>query len=261
MLRTLERWLVYPAPRLDVADWNPPDLAFEDVFFDAEDGTRLHGWYVEHPEPRAVALYCHGNGEHVARIGPRLKALRDRIGISVFAWDYRGYGKSAGVPHEENIIGDAHAAHDWLYRRAGVGSEDILLMGRSLGGAVAVALAHHRHCRGLVLDRTFANLVDAAAHNVPWLPVRLIMSNRFPAAEQIRKYHGPLLQTHGTADEVVPLAQARQLFEACPSERKTFVEVPGLDHNSPLPDACYDDLIWFLDALKPTSNTGGSRDQ
>lgn len=250
MLRTFERWLVYPAPRLNLSDWNPADLLFEDVYFSAEDGTRLHGWYVEHPEPRAVALYCHGNGEHVARIARRLKALRDRIGISVFAWDYRSYGKSAGVPHETNIISDALAAHDWLCRRAGVDSGEIMLMGRSLGGAVAVAMAHHRHSRALVLDRTFANLVEAAAYNVPWLPVRWIMTNRFPAAEQIRKYHGPLLQTHGTADEVIPIEQGRQLFDACPSQQKRFVEVPDLDHNAPLPDSCYQDLIDFLDALR-----------
>lgn len=249
VLRFFERKLVYPAPRLNVADWNPPDLPFEDVYFEAEDGTRLHGWYVEHPQPRAVALYCHGNGEHVARIGPRLKALRDRIGVSVFAWDYRGYGKSEGIPHETNVVRDAHVAHDWLYRRAEIDSGDVLLMGRSLGGAVAVALASHRHTRGLVLDRTFANLIDAAAYNVPWLPVRRIMTNHFPAGEQIRNYHGPLLQTHGMADEVVPIAQARQLFDACPSKSKTFIEVPALDHNSPLPDACYQDLIEFLQTL------------
>ena len=237
---------------MSVADWNPADLEFEDVYFHAEDGTRLHGWYVEHPNPRAVILYCHGNGEHVARLAPRLKALKELIGVSVFAWDYRSYGRSEGVPHESNVIADAHAAHDWLYRRAGVSSGDVVLLGRSLGGAVAVALAHHRHSRGLVLDRTFANLVETAAHNFPWLPVRWIMTNEFPSVTRIAKYHGPLLQTHGTADDVIPLAQARQLFDACPSEQKKFLEVDGLNHNAPLPEYCYQELINFLDALTPS---------
>lgn len=251
MLRIFERWLVFPAPRTNNADWNPPELEFEDVYFDAEDGTRLHGWYVEHPNPRAVVLFCHGNGEDVPRLAPRLKALKEIIHVSVFAWDYRSYGRSQGVPHEDNVIADAHAAHDWLYRRAGVGSEDIVLMGRSLGGAVAVALASHRHTRGVVLDRTFAHLHDAAAHNVPWLPVRWIMCNHFASIDHIRNYHGPLLQTHGEADEVVPLEQGRALFEACPSKQKKFIEVPDLNHNAPLPDSCYQDLIGFLDDLTP----------
>ena len=254
MLRFFERLLVFPAPPLDKADWNPPDLEFEDIYFDAEDGTRLNGWYVEHPKPRAVVLYCHGNGEHVARLARRLKALKERIGVTVFAWDYRSYGRSEGIPHEDNVISDAHRAHDWLHRRAGVCSDDVVLMGRSLGGAVAVALAHHRHTRALVLDRTFANLVDTAAHNFPWLPVRWIMTNEFPAAEQIAKYHGPLLQTHGTADDVIPLAQARQLFDSAPSATKKFLEVPDLNHNSPLPDYCYRELIDFLEQLPPVGS-------
>ncbi len=260
MLRSFERRLVFPAPRANEADWDPPDLEFEDVYFDAADGTRLHGWYVPHPNPRAVMLYCHGNGEDVPRLAPRLKILNEFIEVSVFAWDYRGYGRSAGTPHEDNLIRDAHAAHDWLYRRAGVGSEDIVLMGRSLGGAVTVALATERHSRGLVLDRTFSTLVEAAAHNVPWLPVSWIMRNRFASIQRIRKYHGPLLQSHGTADQIVPFHQGQALFEAAPSKEKRFLEVPDLNHNGPLPDYCYEELITFLDRLTPMSPTTRNRD-
>ena len=123
-------------------------------------------------------------------------------------------------------------------------------MGRSLGGAVAVALAADYGCRGLVLDRTFSKLTDAAAHNFPWLPVRLIMRNRFSSLEKIREYHGPLLQSHGSADAVVPFAQGKQLFDASPSQNKRFIEVPDGNHNGPLPDYCYDALIEFLKELE-----------
>jgi len=251
VLRIFERWLVFPAPRLDSADWNPTDLPFEEVYFSADDGTRLHGWYIEHPQPRAIVLFCHGNGEHVANLAKRLKALHDLIGVSVFAWDYRSYGRSEGIPHADNVISDARTAHCWLAERTGVSPAAIVLMGRSLGGAVTVALAAEHPIRGLVLDRTFSRLTDAAAHNVPWLPVRWIMSNRFPSVEHIRHYHGPLLQTHGTADKVVPLHQGRQLFSAAPSADKKFLEIPDLNHNAPLPDYCYQELIDFLDRLPP----------
>lgn len=249
MLRILERWLVFPAPRLDRADWNPPDLPFEDVYFTADDGTRLHGWYVEHPSPRATILYCHGNGEHVACLTRRLKTLHEQIGVSVFAWDYRGYGKSEGIPHEDNVISDAKASHLWLAKRAGVDPAEIVLLGRSLGGGVVIAVAADSLVRGLVLDRTFTTLVDAAAHNVPWLPVRWIMKNKFDSIERIRNYHGPLLQTHGTADEIVPFAQGRALFDAAATSAKKFIEVPDLDHSTRLPDYCYQALIDFLDGL------------
>jgi fermentation-respiration switch protein FrsA (DUF1100 family) len=249
MLRFFERLLVFPAPRRNSADWNPSDLAFEDVFFEATDGTRLHGWYVQHPDPRAVVLYCHGNGEHVANLAGRLRVLHNRIGVSVFAWDYRGYGRSAGTPHETNLICDARSAQLWLAQRANLPSEALVLMGRSLGGAVTVALAAEHPVRGLVLDRTFSTLVDAAAHHFPWLPVRWIMKNRFSSIERIRHYHGPLLQSHGTADEVVPIEQGRQLFEAAPGSAKKFLEIPDLNHNGPLPDYCYQELIDFLARL------------
>jgi fermentation-respiration switch protein FrsA (DUF1100 family) len=251
MLGIFERWLVFPAPRLGAADWNPAGLSFEDVYFSAADGTQLHGWYVRHPQPRAEVLYSHGNGEHVALLAKRLQILRDQIGVSVFAWDYRGYGHSQGKPNETNVIPDARVAQLWLANRIGKQPDDILLMGRSLGGAVSVALAAEYPVRGLVLDRTFSRLTDAAAHNFPWLPVRLIMRNRFSSVEKIRNYHGPLLQTHGTADEIVPIAQGRQLFEAAPSKQKRFLEVTGGDHNGPLPETCYQALIEFLDSLSP----------
>lgn len=246
MLRSFERWLVFPAPRKNSADWNPPDLNFEDIYFHAEDGTKLHGWYVEHPSPRAVVLFCHGNGEDVPRLADRLRILHDRVSASVFAWDYRSYGRSEGIPHEDNVIADARVAQLKLAELASVDPETILFMGRSLGGAVSVALAAQHATRGLVLDRTFSTLVEAAAHNVPYLPVSWIMRNTFPSIERIRNYHGPLLQTHGTEDAVVPLEQGRRLFEAAPSEQKKFLEIEGLNHNAHLPDMCTDELIDFL---------------
>lgn len=249
MLRIFERWLVFPAPRPDQADWNPPDLEFEDVYFTAADGTRLHGWYVAHPEPRAVILYCHGNGEHVPSLARQLKIFQQQINASIFAWDYRSYGRSEGIPHEDNIVTDARAAHLWLAQRAEKNPEEIVLMGRSLGGAAAVALAAQHPVRGLILDRTFSRLTDAAAHNFPWLPVRWIMQHRLPSIEHIRNYHGPLLQLHGTADEIVPFHQGQQLFEAAASKAKKFVTVPDWDHNSPLPENCYRELIDFLNGL------------
>ncbi len=249
MFRYIERRLVFPAPPAARCDWNPPDLVFEEAHFTSSDGTPLHGWYVPHPQPRALILYSHGNGECVPQLADRLRVLNKRIGATVFAWDYRGYGRSQGKPHETNLIADARLAQLWLANRAGVQPEEIVLIGRSLGGAVSIAVAAEYPIRGLVLDRTFSCLIDTASHNFPWLPVRRFMSNRFSSAERIRNYHGPLLQSHGTADEVVPLAMGRKLFEASPSKQKRFLEIPDGDHNGPLPDYCYQAMIDFLDSL------------
>jgi fermentation-respiration switch protein FrsA (DUF1100 family) len=253
MLSLFERWLVYPAPRHNQADWEAADLSPEDVYFTADDGTKLHGWYVEHPKPKAIVLFAHGNGEIVGRLAPLLKLLHDRAEVSVFAWDYRGYGRSGGKPHETNVLADARTAQLWLAERAGVAPEEIVVYGRSLGGGVAVGLASQYPVRAMVLERTFAGLVETAAFHFPWLPVRLIMKNRYPSIDRIKTYRGPLFQSHGTGDEVVPFEMGKKLFDAAPSVNKTLFVVEGGTHNSPQPDEYYEALAEFLDALPEAS--------
>ena len=249
MLSFLERLLVYPAPRHSEADWVVDGLAYEDVYFSAEDGTKLHGWYVPHEQPKAVVLFCHGNGENVARLTPLLRLLHDRAEVSTFAWDYRGYGRSAGKPHETNVLSDARDAQLWLAERAGVRPEDVVVYGRSLGGAVAVGLASQYPVRGMVLERTFAELVETAQHHFRWLPVRLMMKNRYPSAERIAAYQGPLFQSHGTEDRVVPFAMGQKLFDAATTRNKQFFVVEGGDHHGPQPEEYYVALGGFLDSL------------
>jgi fermentation-respiration switch protein FrsA (DUF1100 family) len=249
MLSFFERMLVYPAPRHSEAEWVVDGLPHEDVYFTADDGTKLHGWYVPHPKPKAVVLFAHGNGENVARLAPLLRLLHDRAEVSTFAWDYRGYGRSGGKPHESNVLADARTAQLWLAERAGVRAEDVVVYGRSLGGAVAVGLAAQFPVRGMVLERTFAELVETAQHHFRWLPVRLMMKNRFPSIERIATYRGPLFQSHGTADRVVPFAMGKKLFDAATTENKKFFVVEGGEHNGPQPDEYYVALGEFLDSL------------
>jgi fermentation-respiration switch protein FrsA (DUF1100 family) len=261
MLSLFERWLVFPAPSRKSADWVAADLPHEDVNFTADDGTKLHGWYVPHESPRAVVLFSHGNGEHVARLAPILKLLHDQAEVSTFAWDYRGYGQSKGKPHEANLIADARTAQLWVAERAGVRPEDVVLYGRSLGGAVAVGLAAEHPVRGLILERTFAELTETAAYHFPWLPVRWLMKNRFPSAERIAAYQGPLLQSHGTADEVVPFAMGQRLFDAATTPNKRLFVVEGGDHNGPQPEEYYEALGEFLDSLPEVGDPAESSDR
>ncbi len=249
LLMIFEEYLIFPAPRYPQGNWSPQGLGHEDAFFTAEDGTKLHGWYLEHSQPRAHLLIAHGNAEHVAYIRDELRDLRDRFQLSVFAFDYRGYGRSEGSPNEKGVLADGHAAQAWLAQRAGIAPGDIVLMGRSLGGAVVVDLAANNGARGLILERTFSTMPDAAAFQYPWVPVRLLMRTRFDSLSKIRRYHGPLLQSHGTDDELVPLEIGRRLFDAAPSTNKRFFAVEGAYHNDPMPPAYNDVLQQFLESL------------
>jgi fermentation-respiration switch protein FrsA (DUF1100 family) len=117
---------------------------------------------------------------------------------------------------------------------------------------VAVDLAAADGARGLILLNTFNSLPDAASIHYPWVPVRWLMRSRFDSAAKIARYHGPLLQTHGDRDDIVPLALGKQLFAAA-NEPKRFVLVPGGGHNDPLSPAFVSALDEFLESLPPVA--------
>jgi fermentation-respiration switch protein FrsA (DUF1100 family) len=243
-----ENAFIFPAPRFPRGDWNPSDLQFEDVQFSSQDGTRLHGWYFAHPQPRAVLLYCHGNGDFVPNLGDHADLLRVRYQLSVLVFDYRGYGKSGGRPNEAGVLADARAARDWLARTCELAPTEVVLMGRSLGGAVAVDLAAEAGCRALVLESTFTSMPDVAAYHFPWLPVRRLMRTQLNSEQRIQGYGGPLLQSHGTKDEVVPFELGKRLFDAAPGQ-KQFIPLTGGRHNDPQPPLYYEILGSFLDHI------------
>lgn len=247
LLCWFEERLIFPIPATLDAHWDPGQLNLEEVTFAASDGTKLHGWYFAHPSPRGYLLYCHGNGDCVPFLGTYAAQLRDRYELSVLVFDYRGYGRSEGSPNEVGLQRDASAAQEWLAERAGVPPNEIILMGRSLGGGVAVWLAAERGAKGLILQNTFDSMVSVAASQMRWLPVRLCMRNRFDSMALVDRYRGPVLQSHGSSDEVVPLELGEKLFAALPGRKEFFLHKGS--HNSQEPDAYHERLATFLDSL------------
>ena len=231
MMMALEDSLIYFPSVYPDGIWNPQGLDFEDAWFEASDGTKLHGWYLPHPSPRAVVLFAHGNAGNLSHRIEILEMLRT-LGVAVLIFDYRGYGRSSGSPSEAGILDDARAARGWLSRRAAVSESQIVLLGESIGGGVMVDLAAKDGARALVLLGAFTSLADVAAFHYPWLPIKLLMRTRLDSLAKIGGYHGPLLQIHGAADTIIPVALARQLFAAA-NEPKRLVLVPGGDHNDP----------------------------
>lgn len=141
-LAKLERSLLfYPTPSHGDANRQPKGLDAQNAHFQSADGTKLHGWYLRHPDPRAVVLFCHGNAGNIRHRAGLLKGLQQRIGVSAMIFDYRGYGHSEGTPTEAGVMADARAARKWLAQREGIAEDRIVVMGRSIGGAVAVDLA------------------------------------------------------------------------------------------------------------------------
>jgi len=254
-LGNLEKSLVFLPAKHPAGNWMPQGLVFEEARFESADGTRLHGWYVPHDRARAVVLFCHGNAGNVTHRADVLRTLHDRVGVSVMIFDYRGYGRSEGTPSEAGTLADARAARAWLARRTQRAEKEIVLLGRSLGGGVAVDLAAADGAAGLVLESTFPSIPEVAASHFPWLPARPLMRTRFDSLAKIGDYHGPLLQSHGDADTTIPYKLGRRLFDAA-NEPKQFVTIPGGGHNDPQTPEYYAALIAFLDRLSPRGDLG-----
>lgn len=226
----------------------PPTSQVEDAEFMTSDGLKLHGWYFDHPQPKAVVLFCHGNAGCVVDCAAEALRFNRRHQVALLLFDYRGYGRSEGQPSEAGILADGRAARDWLAQRTGVNPRDIVLMGRSLGGAVAVDLAADDGARGLVLESTFSSLPDVAGRHYPLLLPRWNMVYRLDSADKIRRYSGPLLQSHGDRDSVIPIELGRKLFAAARGPKR-FVVIPGADHNDPQSEEYRVALDEFLAAL------------
>ncbi len=227
--------------------WQPPELHYEEVNFESANGTHLYGWYCPVEKPRSHVLYCHGNGGNITYLWPELRMMTERLNVSVMAFDYRGYGRSSGTPSEAGLLADARAARHWLAERAKITEPEIVLYGRSLGGAVAVDLASKDGTRALILESTFTSLPAVANDDLPLWP-GLLMYSRYNSLKKTGDYNGPLLCSHGDADKIVPFAQGERLFAAA-NEPKQFVRIKGADHNWEAPEYYIQKLDEFLSTL------------
>ncbi|HEY2908936.1 MAG TPA: alpha/beta hydrolase [Gemmataceae bacterium] len=243
-LEKVENRLVYQPAAYPAGDWTPP-AGTEDANIASTEGLSLHGWFAAAERPRAVVLFLHGNAGNVTLCKDLLALFPERFNASILAFDYRGYGRSEGSPNESGVLDDARAARRWLAERCGVAESDIVLMGHSLGGGVAVDLAAADGARGLVLWNTFTSLPDVGKSYLPLLPVRTLMHNRLDSLAKIGDYRGPLLQAHGDSDRIVPFALGRRLFAAA-NEPKQFVTVRDGRHNDPPSREFLDALDRFL---------------
>ena len=244
-VRTPDEFLALFPARYPQGDWRPAEAVFEDCWFRSADGLRLHGWLRHHDAPRHVILLIHGNAGNVTHRAALAEYLCKRYTASVFVFDYRGYGRSEGAPTIPGLLDDARAARALLAEREGVREQDVILLGESLGGAIAVDLAAKGGARALILQSTFSSLKEAAAVHYPPILVDALVANRLDSAALIASYRGPLLQVHGEVDRTIPIALGRKLFAAA-SEPKAFLVLPGHDHNDRLPETFFralDDLL------------------
>ena len=258
MFGFLQRRLIYYPSRAESIRSEQAQLQtglVHDVTAETDDDLQLRGWHFlangrgcetreqcdrELAAGRLLVLFFHGNaGDRRNRVS--ICQILTDLKADVFLFDYRGYGDNPGSPTEEGLAVDARAVWKYATEQRKVPPERIVLYGASLGGGVAIRLASEL-CEagtppaGLMLRSTFTSLTDVAGFHFPWLPVRLLLVERYPSTERIPIVTCPILHIHGARDKIIPIQYGQRLFNTAPEKSKSgiekrFVEISEAGHN------------------------------
>lgn len=259
--RILDRMIFQPTRGVAMT---PEALGIDasELFLTADDGVGLHAFWVPTKAPALglSLLFLHGNAGNASHRLP-LAAELARLGVDVLLLDYRGYGRSQGRPSEAGVARDARAGLDFLRDEGRRAPEQIVVMGHSLGGAVAVELAAGRPLAGLILQSTFTSVADISRATIGF-GMGTLLVDIFPSDQRIGRIQAPLLAIHGDRDTIVPFELGQQLFRGAP-EPKSFHRVRGAGHNdiSMVGGVEYfETLRAFLRGISPAGGAGQARE-
>jgi fermentation-respiration switch protein FrsA (DUF1100 family) len=203
-------------------------LAFEEVRATTADGIGLHGWFVPADGARNTVLFCHGNAGNISHRLDSIRVFHD-LGLNVLIFDYRGYGLSDGKPSEAGTYLDAEAMWSHLTGERGIPPDEVILFGRSLGGAVAAELAAKTTPAAVIIESAFTSAPDLASRHFWYLPVRWLSRIQYPAGDHLSQVQVPTLVIHSPDDEIIPFEHGRALYDRVAGP-KEFLEIRG-GHN------------------------------
>ena len=214
----------------------------QDVVFRSRDGTKLHGWLIRSPRSDApLMIFFHGNAGNITERAPAAEEFAKR-GVSVLLFDWRGYGKSEGVPREEQLYDDALAAYDFASKI----NPTIVTYGESLGAPFSAYVAKHRRVRCAIVDSAFPSLLDVG--NAHYFPLGYFAPRAMRTADWLNDARVPVLVIHGKRDEVVPFTLGMKLYNNLRVRKELLVcetaghcEIEAFDTNR-----YYDTIIRFI---------------
>ncbi|WP_051559901.1 alpha/beta hydrolase [Marinobacterium jannaschii] len=227
--------------RFSAGDYDLSGSAVEEVSLQTADNIRLHGFYLPRPDSRKLVLFFHGNGGHA------LHRLRDAEqlaakGVNVLLIDYRGYGRSEGEPSEWGVYLDAATTLRYATRTLEFAPQDIFILGRSLGSAIAIDLAQGQSLGGLILAGSFTSghaVMDSAG--MGWLDW-FVSRRPFDQLAKLERIDTPALFIHGRRDRQIPFRLGEALYQRYPSSHKSLVSVSNAGHNDLFPN--YGPRLW-----------------
>jgi uncharacterized protein len=210
-------------------EWNPRGLQRQEVWFSAADGTKLYGWWIPADNAKFTFLVFHGNAGNIADRTHHYESLRSNP-ANVFALEYRGYGRSEGTPSEAGLYQDAEAALKYLIEVEHTEGKQIVVVGQSLGTAVATQLALRHKIGGLILEAPFPSASAMAQRSFWFLPgIGLLVYGQLDTEKRIAEVDAPLLIVHCEQDPVIPLPFGQRVYEAAHLP-KTFALIKASCH-------------------------------
>ena len=203
-------------------------LAFEDVNIELENKKKIHGWYLPHSQATKTVLFFHGNGGNISHRRDSL-IIFHKLKLNTLIIDYAGYGQSDGTASEKSVNQSAQAAWDYLVSEKQIPAENIIIFGRSLGGAVAVDLAAKVKPAGLILESTFSSVRDMVDKIFPVISNVIYLRYSFDSFNKIKHLRSPVLSIHSPEDEIIPYELGMKLFNGIKT-KKEFLQITG-GHN------------------------------
>jgi fermentation-respiration switch protein FrsA (DUF1100 family) len=223
-------FLYFPDPRYEATP-TTVGLTYEEIAFQATDGTRLNGWLLPGESEAPVVLFCMGNAGNISHRLETLQLLHD-LGVAIFIFDYRGYGLSEGTASETGTYQDVTGAMNFLNKR-GWPTSQIIIFGRSLGAAIGLEAALRNPPAGLIMESAFTSISAMGRHHYPLLNLLLgwLLGAKYDNLEKIAELKSPLLLIHGKDDTICPPRMAEELYARAPKEKQPFW-ISGADHNN-----------------------------
>ncbi len=207
-------------------------LDYDQLTLTTSDEIAINAWWIPHPAAKASVLFLHGNAGNISHRLDSIRIFHD-LGLSVLIIDYRGYGKSTGKPSEQGTYIDAETAWDYLVEERKINQDQIIIFGRSLGGAVASWLAEKYSPAGLIMESSFTSVADIGRYYYPYLPTSLLARIKYASINRISNIKSPILIIHSKDDEIIPYSHAEQLLTEAVKEKttqKTLMDING-GHN------------------------------
>lgn len=192
----------------------------KEVFIQSTDGILLRSWFYENNKNKTTILLFHGNAGDLDNRIYKLNAFKN-LNVNYLIISWRGYSGNKGKPTEHGLYDDARAAIQWLENR-GIKKNSIVLYGESLGTGVAIEVAQREKFAGIILESPYTSIEDLAKKYYPFLPVRLLLKDKYQSNLKIKNLISPVLVMHGELDNVVPFSMGKKIYENIPSKKYSY---------------------------------------